>query len=112
MIINIQPPDADYPLFHVKASNRGIVNDYECMALSGSTSVSCSGARTPLGEYLEVEVYSAAEDMLMARGRFIVSALIRTTPGSMINTPNPTTEFTPNPTAEFTPLPGTAYPNP
>lgn len=104
MIISFQLPDADYPLFHVKASNRGIVNDYVCEAVPDTTSVSCGGARAPLGEYLEVEVYSTAEEALMAQGRFIVSALIRTTPNSSLGIPTPT--------GESTPIPGTAYPNP
>ncbi|MBI5945548.1 MAG: hypothetical protein HY864_14395 [Chloroflexi bacterium] len=104
MIINFQLPDADYPLFYVKAANRGIVNTYPCKASSNATNIFCSGARTPLGEYLDVEVYSAAEDTLMAQGRFIVSALIRTTPDSLIDEQTPT--------AELTPIPGTAYPNP
>ncbi len=104
MIINFQLPDTDYPLFYVKASNRGIVNAYPCETSSSAANVSCNGARTPLGEYLDVEVYSAGEDTLMAQGRFIVSALLRITPDSPKDGGTPTDELTP--------IPGTADPNP
>ena len=127
MIINFQLPDADYPLFYVKASNRGNVNAYPCEVVTAvPTSVYCSGARTPLGEYIDMKVYATKGDVLIARGKFSVSALVRatsidfggtpTTPGAStptpgIATPNPSTN-TPTPTTESTATPGTAYPNP
>ncbi len=105
MIINFQLPDAAYPLFHVKASNRGNVHTYSCEVITAEpTSVYCSGARTPLGESIDMEVYAVKGDKLLARGKFLVSALIRVTPNTQIGTPTPT----PEPTS----LSPTAYPNP
>ena len=59
MVINFQLPKADYPLFYVKASNRGSVNTYSCEVVTAEpTSVFCRGMRTPLGEYIDMEVYA------------------------------------------------------
>ena len=138
MIINFQLPDTDYPMFYVKASNKGNVNTYPCEVVAAiSTSVYCSGVRTPLGEYIDIEVYATKGDVLIARGKFIVSALVRGISRSLIGTPIPTAASTstpiglngvptapdtstpildiayPNPTqTDVTPIPGTAYPNP
>ncbi len=105
MIINFQLPDADYPLFYVKVSNRGNINTYPCeVVMVVPTSVYCSGARTPLGESIDMEVYAIDGDKLLARGKFLVSALIRVTPNPQVGTPSPTPGSTSGPP--------TAYPNP
>lgn len=96
MVIAFQLPEADFPPFYVMASNRGNVNTYPCeSAADHPLNVYCSGARTPLGEYIDLEVYTAGENVMIARGQFILSALMRAT---AIAWPVPT--------------PGEAYPNP
>jgi hypothetical protein len=133
MVINFQLPEEDYPVFQVKGLNRGMIYDYPCNVDEAvPTSVFCTGPRTPLGEYIELEVYSLAENFLLARGKIFISAVMVWTPSGMADTspPNespiataatgttvPTQTFViptqifvtayPNP-----PLPGTAYPNP
>ena len=103
MIINFQLPDADYPMFHVRAANRGNVNTYSCEVVTAArTSVYCSGARTPLGEYIDMEIYATNGDALIARGRFVVSALVRITPPVEL-----TVTLTPIPESTFTNLTGT-----
>ncbi|MBI5962419.1 MAG: hypothetical protein HY863_02995 [Chloroflexi bacterium] len=105
MVINFQLPDADYPLFYVKAANRGNVNTYPCEVITDEpTSVYCSGTRAPLGESIDMEVYTTDGDKLLARGKFLVSALMRVTPNPQVGTPTPT----PGPTS----IPPTPYPNP
>lgn len=113
MIINFQWPETDYPQFYVKGINRDIANIYSCEAdLVNQTSTHCIGVRTPLGETIDVEVYSTDGDIIIARGRFVVSALLVSTP--IIAPPS----LTPMPTQTspalpvVTPNPGTAYPNP
>ena len=44
------------------------------------TSAHCTGARTPLGETIDIEVYTTDEDKLIARGTFLVSAIALSTP--------------------------------
>ncbi len=115
IIINFQLPNADYPRFYVKASNRGNVNTYPCQIVTAApTSVYCTGLRTPLGEYLDIEVYTNDEDTLIARGKFVVSALVRTTPVNLDETPSTPDNLTGTPTfeASSTPIPVTGYPNP
>jgi protein-disulfide isomerase len=81
MVINFHLPDADYAAFYLKAANRGDVNMYSCeVSKAASTSVYCTGVRTPLGETIDVEVYSTADDELIARGTFLVSVVARSTP--------------------------------
>jgi hypothetical protein len=131
MVINFQLPDADYAAFYVKAANRGTVNMYSCKVSEAiPTSAYCTGVRTPLGETLDIEVYNTAEDTLIARGTFLVSAIALATPISLPSeTPNaeetPTAFSTPledgtptqsestlTPTLTPTSTPGTGYPNP
>jgi hypothetical protein len=135
MVIHFQLPDEDYPRFYVKATNRGATNMYSCeTAKSTPTIVYCSGVRTPLGETIDIEVYTIDKDRLIARGTFLVSAIAVVTPISQptstlsgeetpIFVPSPTedivptfSEFTPSPTqGELTPTPtptlDTGYPN-
>lgn len=121
MIITFQLPDADYPLFYVKASNRGIANTYPCTVVTDMpTGVNCSGARTRLGEYIDIEVYTIEGDTLIAQGRFIITALMRATAVNSTQTtaiPSQSTStpaVVPSPLTPVTstPTPGTAYPNP
>jgi len=74
----------------------------------------CTGARTPLGETIDIEVYTTDKDKLIARGTFLVSAIALATPisqptitpnGDKIPTlyPSPTIEVFPTPTLEIFP---------
>jgi hypothetical protein len=84
MVINFQLPDAGYAPFYVKAANRGTVSVYACeVNASTPTSAVCTGVRTPLGETIDVEVYTTDEDKLIARGTFLVSAVALSTPISL-----------------------------
>jgi hypothetical protein len=138
MVITFQLPNEVYPVFYVKAANRGIVSVYTCEASKAlPTSVSCSGVRTPLGETIDIEVYTTNEDNLIARGTFLISAIALSTPIALpTDTPiggETPTSFpyqdgyaSPTPTLPFqdvfptqtestetpTPTPDTAYPNP
>jgi hypothetical protein len=121
MMINFQLPNADYTGFYVKAKNRGTINVYSCETANAiPTSTYCTGIRTPLGESIDIEVYTTDGDMLIARGTFIVSAILLSTPANLPSNPE---SGTPRPTrtpmatldptqTESTPTPDTAYPNP
>jgi hypothetical protein len=139
MVINLQLPKADYVLFYVKAANRGTIRVYTCeVAEAVPTSVYCTGVRTPLGETIDIEVYTTDGDKLIARGTFLVSAIALSTPISLpsitpggeetpepLSTPDvfstqveptfgdiPTSTTTPTPTSTPTPTttPDIAYP--
>lgn len=135
MIVNFQLPYEGYPLFYIHGANKSMDNLYSCkVAEDTPTMVHCTGARTPLGEAINIDVFSADSDALMAKGTIIVSAMIvitpviptptpaseTGTPERETNTPAPTTipslfptakaTNTPTPTATYTPDP--AYPNP
>lgn len=136
MAINFQLPQEDYPAFHVTGLSRGISYEYSCHTDEEfPTSVFCTGPRTPLGEYIELEVYAVEGNIPLARGKIFVAAVMVWTPGSIITTsltsetpvaPDETpTEFPipfftppteivyPNPDQSFmTPFPAPAYPNP
>ena len=127
MVINFQLPDADYAAFYIKAANRGTVNLYSCeVSEAVPTSAYCTGVRTPLGETIDIEVYTTAEDALIARGMFLISAIALATPVSLPTiTPNgeetptafstPVEDVTPtqnDSTPTPTSTPDTGYPNP
>jgi hypothetical protein len=109
MIINFQLPEADFSPFYVKASNRGTVSVYSCeVAELVTTSAYCTGIRTPLGETIELEVYTTDGDRLIARGTFVVSAIALATPISVPeNTPSGDETPTPfpAPTRRVSPTP-------
>jgi hypothetical protein len=84
MVIYFQLPSADYVPFYVKANNRGTVNVYSCeLVESVPTSAYCTGVRTPLGETINVEVYTIAENKLIGRGTFLILAIALSTPISL-----------------------------
>jgi len=129
MVITFQLPNADYPAFYVKGSNKGTENTYQCQAAEAlPTSVYCTGVRTPLGEAIDIEVYTTDGDLLLARGTIMISAMVLSTPvnfaamsaGTIIATPTSlsspvaTIQTLPTPTVvfTFTPTPGVAYPRP
>ncbi len=122
MVINFQLPDADYPAFYVKGSNKEVENSYECeVAKAVPTSVYCTGNRTPLGEAIDIEVYATENDLLMARGTIRISAMILSTSVNFAAvveiktatpTPTATIQSMRTPTVTFTSTPDTGYPNP
>ena len=125
MMIIFQLPKENYPAFYVKASNKGVENTYTCEADSSSNIIFCTGVRTPLGELIDVQVYSSDGDLLIANGTFMVSSIAMTFsngaggPLSKIVTPTPTTNgavlstsSTPEATPTITATPDAAYPNP
>jgi hypothetical protein len=63
-------------------------------------SAHCTGARTPLGETIDIEVYTTDKDKLIARGTFLVSAIALSTPISL-PTIAPSGEETPTPFSTF-----------
>ena len=123
MVINFQLPNPDYSPFYVKVNHRGTVGVYACEVVeSVPTSAYCTGVRTPLGETIDIEVYAIAEDKLIARGTFLVSAIAIATPVSLpanaasveeVPTPEPVPgDNDPLIQSEPVPIPETAYPNP
>lgn len=83
MVISFSLPDGEYPPFYVKARNRDTVSVYTCEANEiDDALVRCTGVRTPLGETVDLEIYTTDEDKLIARGTFLVSAIAISTPVS------------------------------
>lgn len=83
MVIYFRLPGEEYPLFYAKARNRDVVSVYTCdVDHADATLVRCTGVRTPLGETIELEIYTTDEDKLIARGTFLVSAIAISTPVS------------------------------
>jgi hypothetical protein len=81
MVIHFRLPGEQYPPFYVKAKNRDTVSVYSCEAdEADATLVRCTGARAPLGETIDLEVYAVDGDFLLARGTFLVSAIAIPTP--------------------------------
>jgi hypothetical protein len=105
MVINFQLPSKDYPDFYVKGKNRGAFNVYSCETSNISpTSTYCTGMRTPLGEPIQIEVYTTDGDLLIARGTFMVSAILLSGPTEAI--------FSDPVETGSTPGRDIAYPNP
>jgi hypothetical protein len=137
MVINLLLPSEDYAAFYIKAQYDETVSVYPCEVVADlPTHVFCTGARTPLGQPIDLEVYATDGDVLLARGALIVSAIalpttvqhtLTPTPGEGTITPTLNgapmfSTFTPtdltahsssssSPTPTRTPTPG-GYPNP
>ena len=93
MVIDFQLPDVSYDPFYVKAANRGTISVYSCQVdETALTRTYCTGVRTPLGETIDIEVYTTDEDKLIGRGSFLVSAIALSTPISLPSE-TPTEEF-------------------
>ena len=132
MAIVLQTPGGEYPAFYLRATHQGVENTYPCEAGSLPNQVICVGARTPLGEPLEIKVFTNESDLLIASGKFNVSAMATTLLGSnsgfsvmgKMATPTPSPSPSPSPTVQviFTPTsapiatmtstPDVGYPNP
>ena len=134
MIINFQLPGADYPAFYVHGANRETDNTYKCeTAKAVPTTVYCTGMRTPLGEAIDIKVFATENNLLIARGKIVVSAMIFSTPVNLSTIPEGKT-ITPSvvasnqinitlspaatihvdatPTVRYTSTPDAAYPYP
>jgi len=133
MVINFQLPTADYAAFYVKAHHGEEVSVYPCQVVEEvPTSVYCTGARTPLGNALDIEIYTTDGDVLIGRGTLVVSAIALPTTINVTVTPTPggetatppvtptggffptatnTTPITPRVTPTRTPTPS-GYPSP
>lgn len=108
MVINFQLPSEDYGDFYVKVRHEETVSVYPCQAVEDiPTSVFCTGERVPLGQPIDMQIYSTDGDVLLAQGKVIVAAIalptaaqptITSTPG----TTTPTVEFEVTPTFELT----------
>jgi hypothetical protein len=84
MVINFRLPGEESAAFYVKAKNRDTVSVYTCETDEEDlTSVHCTGVRTPLGETIDLEIYTTDDDKLIARGTFLVSAIAISTPISL-----------------------------
>lgn len=94
MVINFNLPSADFAAFYVKAHyGAETVSVYPCQVVaSAPTSVFCTGARTPLGEVIELEVYATDGDVLLARGALMVAAVALPTTINVSSTPTGGTE--------------------
>ena len=116
MVIHFQLPDEDYATFYVKAANRGTTTMYPCeVSEAAPTTVYCTGVRTPLGETIDVEVYTIDNDTLIARGTFLVSAIAVVTPISLptiVPAEGETPTAFPSPTDDATPTQSESTPTP
>jgi hypothetical protein len=84
MVIHFRVPFEGYAPFYVKAMNRDTNSVYTCEVDElDLTAVHCTGVRTPLGETVDLEIYTTDEDKLIARGSFLVSAIAISTPISL-----------------------------
>jgi hypothetical protein len=116
MVIHFQLPKEHYAAFYVKATNRGTTNKYPCeVSQAAPTTIYCTGVRTPLGETIDIEVYTIDNDTLIAHGTFLISAIAVVTPISqptIATTEEETpTEF-PSVTEEVTPTQSESTPTP
>lgn len=89
---------------------------YSCIApVESPTVVYCTGPQIPLGSTVTIEVFAVEEQMLLATGRFVLTAFaMPTVPASGAQLPTPGAALTPQGTRRLmdgTPTPATAYPN-
>ncbi len=98
MVINFQLPSEDYGDFYVKVRYEEAVSVYPCQTVQDiPTSVFCTGDRVPLGQVIDVQVYSTDGDALLAQGKLIVGAIALPTAAQMTVTPTETITPTPGP---------------
>lgn len=115
MLIHLRRPDPMSGLFAVRGVHRGVTFEYACAVPDKkSFEVYCEGPRTPLGEYLDLEVYSPADGAVLAQGRLLVSAVMVWTPAPLPTTAASRDDRPVLPTSAFyeTPTPAIGYPNP
>ncbi len=123
MLVNMLSPDPSLPSFYLKVQHGETSSRYECRASKNvPTGNYCTGEGVPLGNTVNIEVYSSDKDILLARGTFVIAALAlptlmvvaatptsgTQTPISDLPSPTPTVAFQPG-TITSTPI---LYPNP
>lgn len=108
MLFNFISPDLSFPDFYLKIRWHGGESIYECQRVKGfPTSIYCVGAQIPLGEKIELEVFSKTEGYLIAKGNLVISSLALPTPLSVL-TPKISTTTTKTPTLQ---VPGSQTPS-
>ena len=103
MLVNFITPGLSFPDFYLKIRWHGNEIVYECQRVEGfPTSISCVGEQIPLGETIELEIFSKTEDHLIAKGSLVISSLALPTPITVSTTkisPTPPSQATPTATA-------------
>jgi hypothetical protein len=75
MLINFIKPTPSFPDFYLKIQHLDTIATYECRTVENTpTSIYCMGDRTPLGDPVDIEVYSKATNLLIARGTLVIAA--------------------------------------
>lgn len=93
MVINFHLPKASFAEFYVKVHRGEEVSVYPCEVVAEApTSVFCTGARTPLGEAIDLEVYTTDGGVLIGRGTLVVAAVALPTTVNVTATPTGGTE--------------------
>lgn len=73
MLLNFITPQASFPDFYVIIKRLKKDNKYECQKVSGfPTSVYCIGNQMPLGEKVDLDVYSTSQGDLIAKGNLTI----------------------------------------
>lgn len=79
-IINLYVPQRMYPLFYLNIVRSSGESRYECERNKNvQTSIYCTGTPINLGEGFEIQMISEADDRLLARGTFTLTAFLVTT---------------------------------
>jgi hypothetical protein len=80
MLVNLVKPDSSYPDFYLKISHIDATSVYECQSIVNTpTSVYCTGDLTPLGDPVDIEVYSTDKNRLIASGTLLIAAFAHST---------------------------------
>ena len=118
-IINLFVPKKQFPAFYLKVSRVTGESMYDCDRYEEiPTTVYCIGSPINLDERIEISILSKADDVLLAKGRFTMTAvLIAAGGGGVVTSRPPATETqpvfavktrTPTPTPRITSTPSTA----
>ena len=103
MLVNFISPDLSFPDFYLKIRWHRGESIYECQRVKGfPTSIYCVGAQIPLGEKIELEVFSKTEGYLIAKENLVISSLAFPTPLSVL-TPKISETTTQTPSFRITP---------
>jgi hypothetical protein len=115
MLINFQVPRL-YPEFALAINRYGVATTYTCERAKGLTAdVICTGASQVPGEILQFQVFSRADDILLAEGKFAIIGIALSTPEIVLtetSTPSAVPEATGTIEIPLTPSPTSSPPNP
>lgn len=122
MLINILLPDLSFPNFYIRIAHSRGETLYACQRLGAAlNSAYCAGEKLPPGEKLNVMLFSAKDDALLAQGELSLIGLALPTVGVAVSTPQNTATApagAPTPTSSpvfILPTPSetqSSYPNP